>query len=242
MDPNAGNGFLGFFIAAQPLGQLIFSPIMGYLGNRIGSVRILTMISMLFLAAGFALYACVSAIPPPRKWYLFAARFLIGAAGGSITLCFSYIASATTVKERTKAVSLFQLGQSSAFVVGPAIQAAFAPLGTEFGATWDEQGLYWNMYTAPSWLSVILALANILVLLPCLFTEYQIAREEGEYLAKKAEEKRKEKMAHGEVYKELTEEERLARMKKPDLVGLVVSMTIFASVQFNFIFLERPVS
>lgn len=85
MDPTAGTDFLGWFIAAQPLAQLFFSPLMGYLGNRIGSIRILSMISMTFLSAGFALYACVSAIYPEdsRRWYLFAARFLIGAAGGS---------------------------------------------------------------------------------------------------------------------------------------------------------------
>ena len=119
MDPKAGTDFLGLFIAAQPLAQLIFSPLMGYLGNKLGSIRILSMISMSFLAGGFALYACVAALPEPRRWYLFAARFLIGAAGGSITLCFSYIATATTIKERTMAVSLFQMAQSSAFVVGP---------------------------------------------------------------------------------------------------------------------------
>lgn len=82
MDPNAGTDFLGLFIAAQPLAQLFFSPLMGYLGNKMGSIRILSMISMTFLAAGFALYSCVSALPDPRRWYLFAARFLIGAAGG----------------------------------------------------------------------------------------------------------------------------------------------------------------
>jgi ceroid-lipofuscinosis MFS transporter 7 len=119
MDPKAGTDFLGLFIAAQPLAQLIFSPLMGYLGNKLGSIRILSMISMSFLAGGFALYACVAALPEPRRWYLFAARFLIGAAGGSITLCFSYIATATTIKERTMAVSLFQMAQSSAFVVCP---------------------------------------------------------------------------------------------------------------------------
>lgn len=85
MDPKAGTDFLGLFIAAQPLAQLFFSPLMGYLGNKMKSIRILSMISMTFLAAGFALYACVSALPEPRRWYLFAARFLIGAAGGLLT-------------------------------------------------------------------------------------------------------------------------------------------------------------
>lgn len=122
MDPEAGTQFLGLFISAQPLAQLFFSPLLGFLGNKFGSIRILSILSTLVLATGFVLYACVSALPGPRRWYLFAARFLIGAAAGSTTLCFSYIASATTVKERTTAISLFSLAGSTAFVLGPGIK------------------------------------------------------------------------------------------------------------------------
>jgi ceroid-lipofuscinosis MFS transporter 7 len=82
MDPEAGTQFLGLFIAAQPLAQLFFSPLLGYLGNKFGSIRLLSILSTLILTAGFVLYACVSALPAPRRWYLFAARFLVGAAAG----------------------------------------------------------------------------------------------------------------------------------------------------------------
>ncbi len=82
MDPEAGTQFLGLFIAAQPLAQLFFSPLLGYLGNIFGSIRLLSILSTLILTAGFVLYACVSALPGPRRWYLFAARFLVGAAAG----------------------------------------------------------------------------------------------------------------------------------------------------------------
>jgi ceroid-lipofuscinosis MFS transporter 7 len=82
MDPEAGTEFLGLYIASQPLAQLFFSPLMGFLGNRLGSVRIPTIISTLIMAVGFTFYACISALPEPRKWYLFAARFVIGAASG----------------------------------------------------------------------------------------------------------------------------------------------------------------
>jgi MFS family permease len=84
MDPEAGTQFLGLFIAAQPLAQLFFSPLLGYLGNKFGSIRLLSILSTLILAAGFVLYACVSALPGQRRWYLFAARFLVGAAAGLI--------------------------------------------------------------------------------------------------------------------------------------------------------------
>lgn len=84
MDPEAGTQFLGLFVAAQPLAQLFFSPLLGYLGNKFGSIRVLSILSTLVLATGFALYGCVSALSEPRRWYLFTARFLVGAAAGCI--------------------------------------------------------------------------------------------------------------------------------------------------------------
>lgn len=83
------------------------------------------------------------------------------------------------------------------------------------------------MYTGPAWLSVILAIINVFVFLPCIFTEYNIAKEEGEYLAELAAKNNKDNN------KEKPE------LKDPDVVGLVTCIIVFASVQFNFIFLER---
>ena len=84
MDPEAGTRFLGLFIASQSLAQLVFSPVMGFICNKQGSVRIPMMISIIIMASGFAFYASMSILPEPRRWYLFSCRFLIGAAGGFI--------------------------------------------------------------------------------------------------------------------------------------------------------------
>ncbi|KZS08980.1 Major facilitator superfamily domain-containing protein 8 [Daphnia magna] len=234
MDPEAGTQFLGLFISAQPLAQLFFSPLLGFLGNKFGSIRILSILSTLVLATGFVLYACVSALPGPRRWYLFAARFLIGAAAGSTTLCFSYIASATTVKERTTAISLFSLAGSTAFVLGPVIQLAFAPLGV--GTDMPIGGdLYINLFTAPSWLSAGMALFNAFVFLPGIFSEHNVAKKEGDFVATMAAKKRSGKAtcpSPGEMA------EKIQKQKRPDKWALVVCIVIFASVQFNFIFLE----
>ena len=225
MDPDAGTQFLGLFIAAQPLAQLFFSPLMGFLGNRMRSVRILSMISCLLLAAGFSMYAYISALPEPRRWFLFSSRFLIGAAAGAITLCFSYLAEATTIKERTTAVSLFQMAQSVAFVLGPVIQSAFAPLGTGNNLPLLPDGdLYLNIFTGPSWLSAGLAMLNLFLLMPGCFTEFDIARREGDYLA-------------GQVTNSKTQSN--SEQRPPDRLALVVCIIIFSAVQFNFVFLER---
>ncbi|XP_057380716.1 major facilitator superfamily domain-containing protein 8-like [Daphnia carinata] len=234
MDPEAGTQFLGLFISAQPLAQLFFSPLLGFLGNKFGSIRILSILSTLVLTAGFVLYACVSALPGPRRWYLFAARFLIGAAAGSITLCFSYIASATTVKERTTAISLFSLAGSTAFVFGPVIQLAFAPLGvgTDVPIGGD---LFINLFTGPSWLSAGMALFNAFVFMPGIFSEHNVAKKEGDFVATMAAKKRSGKAtcpSPGEMA------QQIKKQKRPDKWALIVCIVIFASVQFNFIFLE----
>ena len=74
--------FLGWVVAAQPLAQFVFSPLMGYLGNRFGTIRYLSMFTMALLAVGFVFYACIHAFPPPRKYYIVAARLIVGAAAG----------------------------------------------------------------------------------------------------------------------------------------------------------------
>ena len=71
------------------------------------------------------------------------------------------------------------------------IQAAFASLGDgqDRPIGNDDSNVYWNMYTAPAWLSVMLSLINIVVLMPFIFTEFNIAKEEGDFLAARGLEK-----------------------------------------------------
>jgi MFS transporter, ceroid-lipofuscinosis neuronal protein 7 len=182
--------FLGWVVAAQPLAQLFFSPLMGFLGNKFGTVRYLMMITMVILTGGFIFYACIGALPCPRKFYLVIGRLIIGAAAGTTTLCFSYVAGATTVDERTKAFGLFSFAMASAFVLGPVIQSAFVTLG-EVGYYMGVEGLYFNVYTGPSWLAALLAMLNLILYVPCLpiFKEYYIAEKEGKLEAAKAKAK-----------------------------------------------------
>jgi len=112
------------------------------------------------------------------------------------------------------------------------VQAAFTPLG--FPGYDMGSGLYFNVYTAPSWLSVLMCLLNCAAFLPCIFTEYSIAKEEGAFLAaRNLRQKNKEEAERGEVQSEAK------KFKKPDQLSLIICIIIFASVQFNFIFLER---
>lgn len=110
------------------------------------------------------------------------------------------------------------------------IQAAFASLGDgQDRPIGNDSDIYWNMYTAPAWLAVLLSLINIVVLMPFVFTEFYIAKEEGDYLAARGLKKSSPDQ----------EEEEIVTKMKPDKVALVVCIVITATTQFNFNFIER---
>ena len=52
----------GFVVAADALGQLIFSPIFGLIADRLDSIRLVSLICCLTFSLGNALYANVSLV------------------------------------------------------------------------------------------------------------------------------------------------------------------------------------
>ena len=52
----------GFVVAADALGQLIFSPIFGLIADRLDSIRLVSLICCLTFCLGNALYANVALV------------------------------------------------------------------------------------------------------------------------------------------------------------------------------------
>jgi len=181
MDPSADKRSLGLLIAANPVGQLISSPLFGYLANRSKSIRMLCIATGLMNVLGFSLYASVGALPQPRRYFMVAARFIVGIAAGSITLCISYISKATTTAERTTYISINALVMTLGFVLGPVIQSSLIPIGEEgYQLGYGDWTL--NMYTLAAWLSAAVSFLGLFLFLPCVFQEFDIAVKEAEYL------------------------------------------------------------
>lgn len=105
------------------------------------------------------------------------------------------------------------------------VQAAFLPLGTGEEHPVGDTGLYFNVFTVPAWIAVLLCLLNVVLLLPCLFTEFHMAKEEGEYLIK--------------MHKKNDETSAETERRKPDKPALVVCIFLFAIFQFHFNILDR---
>lgn len=98
----------------------------------------------------------------------------------NVAVARSYLSAATREGERTRAVAGASLAQVLGFVVGPALQAAAAPLGP--GAPYSPHSATLaprlDMFTAAGWLNALLGLLNFLLFLPFCFKERKIAAKE----------------------------------------------------------------
>ncbi|KAK9874783.1 hypothetical protein WA026_005589 [Henosepilachna vigintioctopunctata] len=184
LDPLAGKEFMGYVVAANPLAQMIFSPLAGWWSNRLGSVRIPVVLSLIIFAVSSAMYSSIELLTDHRKYWMLVSRFLVGISSANVAICRSYLAAATRYSERTGAVTMISLAQVIGFIMGPAIQAAVVPLGSD--GFWIIQNKFkLDMYTACGWISVLIALVNLYMMLPTIFIEHKIAGREAMMKQKK---------------------------------------------------------
>ncbi|XP_018353735.1 PREDICTED: major facilitator superfamily domain-containing protein 8 [Trachymyrmex septentrionalis] len=217
LDPTAGKEFMGYVVAANPLGQMLFSPLVGWWGNKRGSVRLPLLVTLALFTISSAAYSILEMIPGDKKNYMLVARFFVGVSSANIAVARSYLSAATKLSERTHAVSMVSLAQVLGFVVGPGLQAAVTPLG-DHGVTFLMLPL--NMYTAAGWINAIMGIFNFIFLLPWNFKEYKIAIKEAMRDEGKATEK--------ETWKAI----------KPDYLASWTLICGFFVLVFNFVLLE----
>ncbi|XP_043068503.2 major facilitator superfamily domain-containing protein 8 isoform X1 [Drosophila bipectinata] len=177
LDPDAGKEFMGLIVAANPLGQMIFSPIFGWWGNKLGTIRFPLLVSLALFTFASGLYSSLELRPDNVKYWMLVSRFLIGVSSANIALCRSYLSAATRISERTHAVSMVSLAQVLGFIIGPTLQAAVTPLG-DVGHIWLGGLMHFNMYTASGWINVVMSISNFMLFLPFVFQEHKIAARE----------------------------------------------------------------
>ncbi|CAH0682898.1 unnamed protein product [Spodoptera exigua] len=223
LEPGARKEVLGLAVGAHPLGQLVFSPLLGLWANRAGSARAPLLATLALFVLASVLYAELHLTRPYAKYWMVFARFLVGVSSANIAVARSYLSAATLVGERTRAVAVVSLAQVLGFVVGPALQAAVAPLGP--GPPYAPPGdfsspLRLDMYTGAGWINAALGFINLLLFLPWCFKEKKIAAREA-------------MIAQG------TDNEKEAlKALKPDLVSSWTLVAAFFVLVFNFVLLE----
>lgn len=210
---------MGFVVAANPLGQMLFSPLVGWWGNRMGSIRIPLLCSITIFTAASAMYASLELFPSHAKWWMFVARFLIGVSSANIAVCRSYLSAATRLEERTGAVSMVSLAQILGFIIGPGLQTSVTFLGNDGVKYWNGT-LIFNMYSATGWINVFLGLCNFYMFLPVCFHEHRIAAKEAM------------------VAKGMENEKETWKSIKPDYLSAWTLIAAFFVLVFNFVLLE----
>lgn len=176
------------------------------------------LVSMAVFCLSSALYSSLDLIKDDVKYWMFIARFFVGVSSANIAVCRSYVSAATTLKERTNSVSMMSLAQVLGFVIGPALQAAVTPLGTE---GYLFMGFTINMYTASGWANVLLGVINFFMFLPCFFKDRRVAAREQMILQGKTTEK--------EAWKSF----------KPDYATSWTLILSFFVIVFNFVLLGK---
>ncbi|XP_070552779.1 major facilitator superfamily domain-containing protein 8-like [Ptychodera flava] len=164
--------FLGWLVAAYSLGQLVASPLFGLCSNHV-TAKWPVVVSLIMSLCANTLYAYVGAFHSHNGMIMLAARVGVGISAGNVAVARSFVSGATTLKERTPAMTNLSASQSLGFILGPVVQTAFSPVG-EKGVTWDAIKLTLNMYTIPAFVSALLALINLIIVL-VLFKEYRIS-------------------------------------------------------------------
>ncbi|KAG8505397.1 Major facilitator superfamily domain-containing protein 8 [Galemys pyrenaicus] len=222
VDPTADTGFLGWVIASFSLGQMAASPLFGLWSNRRPRKEPLA-VSLLVSVAASCLYAYVHVPAAHNKYYVLAARALVGVGAGNVAVVRSYVAGATSLQERTSAMANTSAWQALGFILGPVFQTCFALIG-ERGVTWDAIQLQLNMYTAPALLSALLGALNAVLVLTTL-REHRVDESGRQCKSVNSEEGAGEAQpARGDV----------------DLLAVVATNVLFFVVLFIFALFETP--
>ena len=130
--------FLGLVVSFYSVGQLIGSPVAGWLNDRFDSRSLLTLSSLIGLAAS-TFYATAL-----NQWWVLLSRVLTGiSAGMEFTTELAFIARHTTTEERTTFLASVTAVNVLGFIMGPALTTVLAMVN------FTIMGLEVNEYTGP---------------------------------------------------------------------------------------------
>lgn len=74
---------MGYIVAVNPLGQMLFSPLFGHWGNKTKSARFPLLVSIGLFCVASIMYSCLEAFPSSYvKYFMMLSRFLVGVGSG----------------------------------------------------------------------------------------------------------------------------------------------------------------
>ncbi len=117
---------IGFLLASFSFTQLVATPFLGRLSDRVGRRKVI-LLSLAGNAASMVLFALatkISLLP-----LLFASRILAGATAGNLSACQAAIADVTDGQERARGMGRLGAGIGLGLVLGPALGGALSRYG-----------------------------------------------------------------------------------------------------------------
>ncbi|KAK6032250.1 hypothetical protein OSTOST_01575, partial [Ostertagia ostertagi] len=170
VDPTASETFFGIITAVFSIGQALASPAFGFWMNRSKSVRQPLICGIIIMIFSNIVFCFVEAFrEKERRWVMMVARFFIGLGAGTVGVMRAYASTASSLKDRTRAITFIQASYVIGMTIGPAIPVVFAPIkfpGVQLGP------LHLNMYTAPAWFATLICILSVVSLVIFLEERY----------------------------------------------------------------------
>ncbi|CEF67212.1 Major facilitator superfamily and Major facilitator superfamily domain, general substrate transporter and Major facilitator superfamily domain-containing protein [Strongyloides ratti] len=163
LDPNATEFFYGLIIASYSIGNVLFSPIMGYLSNKIKQIKILLFFGLFCQFFGNLVYFYVEIIPFNRKIFLLIGRFITGIGASNVSLMKAYISGASSPDDRSKCIAYITGSMAVGAFIGPAFQLLFTPLGYPGYSVFGFFQIH--MFNLPALVSILFVVINFILVL-----------------------------------------------------------------------------
>uniref|UniRef100_A0A0K0F804 MFS domain-containing protein n=1 Tax=Strongyloides venezuelensis TaxID=75913 RepID=A0A0K0F804_STRVS len=128
-DPNTTEFFYGLVISSYSFGNVIFSPIMGYLSNKLKQIKLLLYVGLICQFVGNLIYFYVEILPFDKKFFLLIGRFITGIGASNVSLMKAYISGASLPEDRSRCIAYITGTMAVGAFCGPALQLIFVHLG-----------------------------------------------------------------------------------------------------------------
>ncbi|KAN0033411.1 hypothetical protein ACTA71_002838 [Dictyostelium dimigraforme] len=151
--------YFGYIVAVYSLGQFLGSPVFGKWSNKRAASEPV-VISIVISIIGSIFYSiCYKFQGFGFPAVMGAARFVVGFGAGNVSVCRAYATETATIENKTQIMGKMSGAQGAGFVLGPGIGFLLNFCNFSIGQ------MVINKYTAPGYLSVLLAILNIVLVL-----------------------------------------------------------------------------
>lgn len=120
LEPGVTETFFGAVVGCYSLGQILASPLAGWLANRLGQIRLPLLLNLACMFLGNAIYLNLQNVRAGRRraWLLLA-RLVTGVGSSSISLLKAYTNTASTAADRSRAIAFVTGGVALGMTMGP---------------------------------------------------------------------------------------------------------------------------